>query len=59
MRNYFSKILVVFFISITVYFSTFFIKDKAALTALITPLALLCLIMYAYFNSNINQFGRE
>ena len=59
MKNYFSKMLVVLTIAILVCISPLFIKDRAALAALMAPLALLCLILYSYYSSNVNQFGNE
>ncbi len=62
MRNYFSKTLVVFILAALAYmlvYSAVVIKDKTALTALLAPLGVCSIIVYSYFTSNFNQFGRE
>ena len=62
MSNYFSKTVLAFIIAILIYFAIDtapFIKDKTALTAVMTFAGLLCMIMYSYYNSNFNRFGNE
>ena len=62
MRNYFSKTLLAFIIALLVYFSidsTVFIKDQMERSALFTFTALVCMVVYSYYNSKFNQFGNE